>query len=74
MAQTPDERAFEIVSAPLGTKEFRDIARAAVSVDTLEGFLRDMEARYPDRESNTRKPVALPAAAPPPGAPGYACA
>jgi hypothetical protein len=68
MAQTPDERAFEIVSAPLGTKEFRDIARAAVSVDTLEGFLRDMEARYPDA-SPIPKPVALPAAAPPPGAP-----
>ena len=50
MAQTPDARAFEIVSAPLGTSggEFRDIARAAAAVDTLEGFLRDMQARYPD--------------------------
>jgi hypothetical protein len=70
MAQTPDERAFEIVSAPLGTnaKEFRDIARAAVSVDTLEGFLRDMETRYPDA-SPIPKPVAAPAAASPPEAP-----
>ena len=50
MAQTPDARAFEVVSAPLGTSgtEFRNIARAAASVDTLEGFLRDMQARYPD--------------------------
>jgi len=50
MAQTPDAHAFEIVSASLGTAgaEFRDIARAAASVDTLEGFLRDIQARYPD--------------------------
>jgi hypothetical protein len=50
MAQTPDARAFEIASAPLGTSgaEFRDIAHAAASTDTLEGFLRDMQARYPD--------------------------
>ena len=50
MAQTPDARDFEIVSAPLGTSgaEFRNIAHAAASVDTLEGFLRDVQARYPD--------------------------
>jgi predicted negative regulator of RcsB-dependent stress response len=50
MAPTVDARAFEVVSAPLGTggTEFRGIARAAASVDTLEGFLRDMQARYPD--------------------------
>jgi hypothetical protein len=58
MAQTPDAQAFEILSAPLGTsgKEFRDIARAAASTDTLNGFLRDMQARYPDAS-----PVAQPA-------------
>ncbi len=50
MAQTPDARAFEVVSAPVGTTgaEFRDIARAAAAVDTLESFLRDMQVRYPD--------------------------
>ena len=50
MAQTPDARAFEVVSAPLGTDgaEFRDIARAAAAIDTLDGFLRDMQARFPD--------------------------
>ncbi len=50
MAKTPDARAFEIASAPLGTSgsEFRDIAHLAASVDTLEGFLRDMKARYPE--------------------------
>jgi hypothetical protein len=50
MAATPDARAFEIVSAPLGASgaEFRDIAHAAASVDTLEGFLREMLIHYPD--------------------------
>ncbi len=63
MAQTPDARDFEVVSAPLGTSgaEFRNIAHAAASVDTLEGFLRDMRARYPEAS-----PVSP---APKPGAP-----
>jgi len=61
MAMTPDTRAFEIVSAPLGTggAEFRDIAHAAASVDTLENFLRDMQARYPESSS-----ISPPASAP----------
>jgi len=64
MAQTPDARAFEIVSAPLGTSgaEFRDIARAAASVDTLEGFLRDMQARYPEASALPPAPAAVPGA------------
>jgi len=63
MAQTPDARAFEVISAPLGTSgtEFRDIAHAAASVDTLEGFLRDMQARYPDSSA-----VSPATASPPP--------
>jgi tetratricopeptide (TPR) repeat protein len=50
MAQTPDAHAFEVVSAPLGTggTEFGNIAHAAVGGDTLDGFLRDLQARYPD--------------------------
>jgi tetratricopeptide (TPR) repeat protein len=62
MAQTPDAHAFEIVSAPLGTSggEFRDIARAAAAIDTLEGFLRDMQARYPD--ASAVSPAASPLA------------
>src|SRR5580704_10014296 len=64
MAATPDARAFEIVSAPLGTsgEEFGAIAHAAASVDTLESFLRDMKARYPDSAAATA-PTAPPAAA-----------
>ena len=45
-------------SAPLGTSgaEFREIARAAASTDALNGFLRDMQARYPEVS-----PIAQPA-------------
>jgi tetratricopeptide (TPR) repeat protein len=69
MAQTPDARAFEVVSAPLGTggTEFRDIAHAAASVDTLEAFLRDMQARYP--EASAIPPAAPAAATAPPSGP-----
>jgi hypothetical protein len=64
MAQTADARAFEVVSAPIGTAgtEFREIARAAASVDTLEAFLRDMQARYPDASAIPPKPGAAPPA------------
>jgi hypothetical protein len=55
MAATPDARDFEIVSVPLGASgtEFAAIAHAAASADTLEGFLRDMKARYPDASLNS---------------------
>jgi tetratricopeptide (TPR) repeat protein len=68
MAQTADARAFEVVSAPVGTSgaEFREIARAAASVDTLESFLRDMQVRYP--EASAISPAPKPASAPPSGA------
>ena len=66
MAQTPDARAFEIVSAPLGTSgvEFRSIARAAAVGDTLDSFLRDMQAHYPDASAIS---PAAPSPAPQPG-------
>ena len=71
MAQTPDARAFEVASAPVGTAgtEFRDIARAAAAVDTLENFLRDMQVHYPDASAIPPPPKsagALPAAVPAP--------
>jgi hypothetical protein len=64
MAGTPDAHAFDVVSAPLGTSgtEFTAIAHAAAAVDTLDGFLRDMQARYPDAS-------ALPPDAGPPAPP-----
>ena len=50
MADGPDRRAFDVVSAPVGTsgQEFQDVARRVASVDTLNTFLRDMRARCPD--------------------------
>jgi tetratricopeptide (TPR) repeat protein len=62
MAEGPLARAFEVVITPFSTNtpEFRAIARAAAATDTLEQFLRDMRARYPEAGA------ALPAA-PTPG-------
>jgi hypothetical protein len=39
-----------VVITPFSTNtpEFRTIAKAAAAADTLEQFLRDMRARYPD--------------------------
>jgi hypothetical protein len=81
MADTPDRHAFEVVSAPTGPggSEFQDIARAVSGMDTLDAFLRDMRARYPDTgtapadgvgdKAATAKPeAAQPAAKPGPGA------
>jgi tetratricopeptide (TPR) repeat protein len=50
MAEGPERRAFEVVTAPTGTSgaEFRDVARTVAAVDTLDGFLRAMRARFPD--------------------------
>ena len=50
MADGPDRRAFDVVTAPIGTsgQEFQTIARKVAATDTLDGFLRDLRARYPD--------------------------
>jgi tetratricopeptide (TPR) repeat protein len=50
MGEGADRRAFDVVTAPVGTSgaEFRDIARAVSMIDTLDAFLADMRTRYPD--------------------------
>jgi hypothetical protein len=50
MGEGPDARAFDMVTAPIGSggTEFNEIARSIASVDTLEAFLRDLRARYPE--------------------------
>jgi tetratricopeptide (TPR) repeat protein len=60
-ADGADRRAFEVVTAPIGAggTEFQDIAKKVASVDTLDAFLRDLSARYPEAS-----------AAPPAGAAG----
>ncbi len=67
MATTPDAHAFEIASAPLGASsaEFAAVAHAAAAGDTLDGFLRDMQARYPDMSDAPAVSSGAPAAAPP---------
>jgi tetratricopeptide (TPR) repeat protein len=73
MGEGRDLRAFEVVSAPVeadGT-EFGHIARSIAAMDTLEAFLRDLRARYPETGAlppgQTRTPAAQDAA--PPAAP-----
>jgi tetratricopeptide (TPR) repeat protein len=73
MADTPDAHVFEIVSAPLGSSgdQFAAVAHAATSIDTLEGFLREMKARYPESAGSpaiTPGPMTTPSAAAPPQA------
>ena len=50
MAEGPDRRAFEVVTAPFNSNapEFSDIARAIAAADTLDAFLRDIRAKFPD--------------------------
>jgi tetratricopeptide (TPR) repeat protein len=63
MAQTPDAHVFDIVSSPIGSSgdQFASIAHAATSIDTLEGFLRDLKARYPESASASPSPSPPPA-------------
>jgi hypothetical protein len=50
MGDGPDRRAFDVVTSPGGAAEgeFSEVARALRAADTLESFLRDLRARYPD--------------------------
>jgi hypothetical protein len=68
MMNTPDGRAFDVVSAPVGTTntEFQDIAKRVTGVDSLEAFLRDMRRRYPDSSAISRSPAPGAAGAAPP--------
>jgi tetratricopeptide (TPR) repeat protein len=62
MADGPDRRAFDVVTTPLNvnTPEFGEVAKKIATADTLEGFLRDIRAKFPE----TTAPAARPAAAP----------
>jgi hypothetical protein len=55
-----DRRAFEIVTAPFAASapEFTEIAKAIAAIDTLDAFLRDIKARFP--EANAAVPARLP--------------
>ncbi|MGY8638756.1 tetratricopeptide repeat protein [Bradyrhizobium sp. 14AA] len=50
MSESADRVAFDIASKPSASSsaEFAEIAKLAASVDTLDGFLREMKQRFPD--------------------------
>ena len=58
MSGDADRAAFETASQPAASTsaEFAAIAKMAASVDTLDGFLREMKTRFPD--ATARAPMA----------------
>jgi tetratricopeptide (TPR) repeat protein len=60
MVGEADKFAFDIASKPVASSstEFAQIAKMAASVDTLDGFIRDMKTRFPD--ATARAPMADP--------------
>jgi tetratricopeptide (TPR) repeat protein len=62
MADTADRVAFDTASQPAASNSaaFAAIAKMAASVDTLEGFLREIRTRFPDanaRATPTAEPT-----------------
>jgi hypothetical protein len=49
MGNGPDRRAFDVITEPVDASgaDFRAVAHSVAAVDTLDGFLRDLQARYP---------------------------
>jgi tetratricopeptide (TPR) repeat protein len=58
MSGDDDRAAFETASQPAdaNSAEFAPIAKMAASVDTLDGFLREMRARFPDATARATMP------------------
>jgi tetratricopeptide (TPR) repeat protein len=58
MSGEADRSVFEIASKPAATNsaEFARIAKLAASVDTLDGFLREMRTRFPDATARAPQP------------------
>ncbi|MEX2033874.1 MAG: hypothetical protein WEA28_01635, partial [Xanthobacteraceae bacterium] len=67
LAGGPDRRAFDVVTGGLGpnSPEFREVARVVASVDTLAGFLRELQARYPEMHAVSSGKAKQPAAGAP---------
>ena len=53
MTGEADKSAFDLASKPANANsaEFTLIAKMAASVDTLDGFIREMKLRFPDATS-----------------------
>jgi tetratricopeptide (TPR) repeat protein len=58
MSGETDRAAFETASKPAGANSaaFAEIAKMAASVDTLDGFLREMKTRFPDNTAHAALP------------------
>ncbi|WGS23037.1 MULTISPECIES: tetratricopeptide repeat protein [unclassified Bradyrhizobium] len=58
MSGEADKLAFDTASKPVATSsaEFALIARMAASVDTLDGFIREMKTRFPDATARAPLP------------------
>ena len=58
MSGETDRAAFETASKPAAANsaEFVQIAKMAASVDTLDGFLREMKTRFPDATARAPLP------------------
>jgi hypothetical protein len=76
MADGPDRRAFDVVTAATGatSSEFAEVARTVSGIDTLDSFLQEMRNRYPEAgaasPARLSAPPAPPASSPrPPGPP-----
>jgi tetratricopeptide (TPR) repeat protein len=66
MSGEADRAAFETASKPAAANsaEFAQIAKMAASVDTLDGFLREMKTRFPDATARAPLPPETPKADP----------
>jgi tetratricopeptide (TPR) repeat protein len=66
MSGDGDRLAFDIASKPAAASsvEFAEIAKIAASVDTLDGFIREMKARFPDASAKATLPPGTEAADP----------
>ncbi len=58
MSEGADLAVFETASKPaaINSGEFAQIAKLAASVDTLDGFLREMKTRFPDATARAVSP------------------
>ncbi len=56
-----DRSAFAIASKPAtaGSADFARVAKMAATIDTLDGFLREMRARFPDAMARAKLPPEL---------------
>lgn len=71
MKDTPDQRAFDVVTAPIEARgvEYREIARSIADRDTLDAFLKNYRERYPT-ETPGMAPAGTTSSMPSGGRPG----